>query len=125
MMFERISDAINEAAYNAHYNASGHGFYEDIDNIVDYLDVNDQPKLAKKVQRMFILSQLAKIASEIGECVAVIQKQEYYEGLSEELADITIRTMDLAKYLGYNHGNDVAAKMERNTQRPRLHGKIC
>ena len=126
MIYDQITDKMNYASTLAHENASEHGFYDDIDNLIDYLMVNDQPKLAKIAQRDFILAQLAKIASEIGECVAVIQKNEHYsEGLPEELADITIRTMDLADYLGYNHGTDVSAKMERNSRRPRLHGKIC
>lgn len=125
MIYDQIADTLNYAAQHAHENASGHGFYDSIDNRLDYLTVNDQPKHARAAQRDFILAQLAKIASEVGEAVAVVQKKEDYEGLSEELADITIRTMDLATYMGYHHGNDVAAKMERNSTRPRLHGKIC
>ena len=125
MIFDKIAETLNFASSMAHQNASEHGFYDDIDNVLDYLLKTDQSALASKTQRMFILSQLAKIASEVGECVEVIQKREDYEGLSEELADITIRTMDLASYMGYAHGNDVAAKMERNSSRPRLHGKLC
>ena len=125
MIYDKIAETLNYASMLAHENAAGHGFYEDIDNIMDYLTVNDQPKLAEKAKRDFVLAQLAKIASEVGECVAVVQKQQHYDGLSEELADITIRTMDLAAYMSYSHGNDVAAKMERNSHRPRLHGKLC
>lgn len=125
MIYDKIADTINYAATLAHRNAAGHGFYDDIDNIMDYFSVNDQPRLAEYARRDFVLGQLAKIASEIGECVEVIQKQRFYEGLNEELADITIRTMDLADYLGFHHGHDVAAKMERNSSRPRLHGKLC
>lgn len=125
MIYDKIAETINFAAKLAHENAAGHGFYDEIDQSMDYLLVNDQPRRAETARRNFILAQLAKIASEVGECVAVVQKQQYYEGLSEELADITIRTMDLAAYMNYQHGNDVAAKMERNSSRPRLHGKLC
>ena len=125
MNYTQIAEYLNEASTLAHENATTHGFYDDIDNLIDYLTVNDQPRLAEIAQRNFILAQLAKICCEVGECVEVIQKQRYYEGLSEELADIAIRTADLAGYLGYHHGTDIAAKMERNANRPRLHGKLC
>lgn len=125
MIYTQMADSINFAAKLAHENACEHGFYDDIDNRMDYLTVQDQPKLAENCKRDFVLAQLSKIASEIGEAVAAIQHDRFMEGLNEELADITIRTMDLAAYLNYQHGNDVAAKMERNTKRPHLHGKIC
>ena len=125
MIYDQIADVLNTASLMAHENAVGHGFYDAIDNMMDYLSVNDQPKIGEDTRRNFVLAQLAKIASEVGECVAVVQKQRFYEGLSEELADITIRTMDLAAYMNFQHGHDVAAKMERNSSRPRLHGKIC
>lgn len=125
MIYDRIAEVLNFAAKQAHQNACEHGFYDDIENVMDYLNVNDQPKLAEKAHRDFVLAQLAKIASEVGECVEAIQKNLHFDGLSEELADITIRTMDLSDFLGYHHGNDVAAKMERNSSRPRLHGKLC
>ena len=125
MIYTQIADSINAASKFAHENACEHGFYDDIDNVMDYLNVNDQPRMAENARRDFVLAQLAKIASEVGEAVAVIQHDRFMEGLSEELADITIRTIDLAQYLGYQHGNDVAAKMERNAKRPRLHGKVC
>lgn len=125
MTNELIANIINEASEQAHLNAQDHGFYDAIDNLLDYLIVNDQPKLAAIAKRDFVLAQLAKIASEVGEAVAAIQHSEDYEHLSEELADITIRTLDLAAFLGYHHGYDVMTKMEHNKNRPRLHGKTC
>lgn len=125
MIYDKIAESLNYTAKLAHENACSHGFYDDIDNRMDYLTVNDQPKLAERCKRDFVLAQLAKIASEVGEAVAVIQHDQFMEGLNEELADITIRTMDLAYYLNYHHGHDVAAKMERNAKRPYLHGKTC
>lgn len=125
MIYDKMAESVNFASKLAHENACEHGFYDDIDNLTDYLVVNDQPELAEIAKRDFVLAQLAKIASEIGEAVAVIQHDRFMEGLREELADITIRTIDLAAYLNYQHGNDVAAKMERNRKRPHLHGKVC
>lgn len=125
MIYSEIAKVFNYAAKLAHENAVEHGFYDAIDNVMDYMNVNDQPRLSETVFRDFVLAQLAKIGSEIGECIAAIQHSQYMEGLNEELADITIRTMDLAAYVGYEHGNDVAAKMQSNEKRPRLHGKTC
>lgn len=125
MLSEMAAKFINEISHDAHTNAINHGFYEDIAELIEYLSVNDQPRLVKIAQRNFVLAQLAKIASEIGEAVAAIQHDEFMEHLPEELADISIRTYDLADFLGYHHGFDVVAKMEHNRNRPRMHGKTC
>ena len=116
---------INKVAREAHQNATAHGFYEDQDNLEDYLAANDQPHLCEIARRNFILAQLAKICGEVGECVAVVQKSPDYQALGEELADIAIRTMDLASYMGYQHGTDIMMKMAKNRFRPYKHGKIC
>ena len=120
-----VAQFVNDLSINAHDNAVDHGFYDDIENLIDYLSVNDQPKLAAIAKRDFVLAQLAKIASEVGEAVHAVQHSENYEHLSEELADITIRTVDLAAYLDYHHGFDIEHKMQTNRKRPRLHDKTC
>ena len=117
--------ALNLLASDAHHNAVKHGFYNDIDTLMDICYKTDNPQGFKIAQRDFVLAQLSKIASEVGEAVSVIQHNEDYAGLSEELADITIRTMDLAAYLMYNHGDDVVKKMIKNESRPMKHGKLC
>lgn len=119
------SNMLNQLSFEAHTNAIKHGFYYDIDEIMDYCSVNDKPALYEIARRDFILAQLAKIASEVGEAVSCIQHSDNYNGLNEELADITIRTMDLATFLMYNHGDDVLTKMKKNAERPYKHGKIC
>lgn len=115
----------NECCKQAHTTALNHGFYDDYNNLDDYLSVNDQPQMGAIAYRNFILAQLAKIASEVGESVSVVQKQKDYEGLAEELADIVIRTMDLATFMGYELGTHIALKMAKNEARPYKHGKIC
>lgn len=45
------------------------------------------------------------------------------EDFTEELADIVIRTLDLAGYYGLDIGESIIAKIEKNQGRPRLHGK--
>ena len=119
------ANMLNELAVDAHKNAVKHGFYQDIDNIINKLYNDDEPDLIAIAHRDFVLAQLAKIASEVGEAVAVIQHNKDMEGLNEELADITIRTMDLAAFLMFNHGDDVINKMKKNKERPLKHGKLC
>lgn len=116
---------INRVADEAHDTAMAHGFYEDYEKLEAFLQNEDQPSLADTAHRDFVLAQLAKIGSEVGECVSVVQKKIDYDGLSEELADIVIRTMDLAAFLGYRLGADIMLKMAKNAQRPYKHGKIC
>jgi NTP pyrophosphatase (non-canonical NTP hydrolase) len=48
-------------------------------------------------------------------------KQE--EDLTEELADIIIRTLDLAGGLDLNIGESIMKKIEKNYERPHRHGK--
>lgn len=121
----RFEETLNKAAREAHKCSVEHGFYDEVETIMDFFIVQDDPEKAVIVQRDFVLSQLAKIASEVGEAVEVIQKNAKWEGLNEELADITIRTMDLAAFIGYDHGTDVYNKMMKNRNRPRMHGKLC
>ena len=46
-----------------------------------------------------------------------------YLNFGEEIADILIRTIDLAYALGYDIEREIAAKMYANEQRPIRHGK--
>jgi NTP pyrophosphatase (non-canonical NTP hydrolase) len=41
------------------------------------------------------------------------------------LADIVIRTMDLAEYMGINLAEEIQAKMVRNSTREHKHGKLA
>lgn len=116
---------LNDLAEKAHKTAVEHGFYDDYSDLCEAVMAADAPHAAKTAQRDFVLAQLAKIASEVGECVDVVQKQEDYDGLGEELADIVIRTMDLASFMGYALGDLVSAKMIKNESRPYKHGKLC
>lgn len=118
-------NALNDISDIVHGNAVAHGFYEDIDDAMDYLMVNDQIKYSVDARRNFVLAQLAKIASEVGECVAVIQKTVDWDELPEEMADILIRTLDLAGYLNMDIGNAVMLKVDKNANRPYKHGKYC
>ena len=119
-----IGSVINTLCAEAHETAVRHGFYEDFGDMQDYLEVNDEPKKQADNEMFFILGQLAKIGSEVGEAVGAIQHGEYLQ-LREELADIVIRTFDLADYLNCQLGDCIVLKMKKNKERPYKHGKVC
>lgn len=118
---------MTECARVAHNNAVQHGFYDDIDKL---LGVVPTAELRRVAYRDFVLSQIAKIGGECGECVDAIQHgaltdSDKFDHLCEELADIIIRTFDLYGYLNADVGEAVAAKMFTNEGRPYKHGKEC
>lgn len=119
-----LGSVINGMCHEAHKIAIEHGFYEDIDDLQDFLQVNDQPEKHAAAGTDFTLAQLAKIASEVGEAVGAIQHGECFQ-LYEELADIVIRTFDLAEHLGCRLGDCIVLKMDKNKNRPYKHGKVC
>jgi len=119
-----IGSVLNSLASSAHTNAVVHGFYDDNSIVEQFLEKHDEPKLIATVHRDFILSQLSKIGCEVGEAVDAIQHGEYPK-LFEELADVIIRTLDLAGYLDCKIGDWVVDKMNRNKYRPYKHGKEC
>lgn len=80
--------------------------------------------------------KLALIASEVSEALAV--HREEYDGedlpdsgmtprqesdFGEELADIIIRTLDVAGYYHIDIGYLLTEKLAKNKERPRKHGK--
>ena len=77
-----------------------------------------------------ILSALGLICSEVGEAMEAVRKHEPHtwsdtktkDTLACELADITIRTMDLAAHLGIDLGEAVRVGIERNKGRGHMHG---
>ena len=119
-------NSLNEIVAEAHITAGTHGFYDDIRAMTVFLNQQDQSALAAIAKRDFVLAQLAKVASEVGEAVQAIQRHDINSAeLETELADIVIRVADLAGFLDVNLGLAVHRKMAVNRSRPRKHGKIC
>lgn len=117
---------INAIVVRAHETAVSKGFYEDIEALCGNLVHNDMQALKEVAKRDFVLGQLAKIDSEVGETVGAIQRKGiYHSDVEEELADVIIRVCDLAGYLEINLGRAVHQKMKINESRPRKHGKLC
>lgn len=124
-IYSEFTKVLNYIANEAHTNAVNHGFYDEYLEREEYYAAHNMNTMLLANRRDFVLAQLAKIASEIGEAVSVIQHNPKMDGLEEELADIVIRTMDLAAFLNQAFGNAMVDKMNKNLERPRLHGKVC
>lgn len=67
--------------------------------------------------------QLALIHSEVSEALEEVRKDGYTSGkLPAELADIVIRTMDLARRCCIDLGYAIVKKHNYNCTRPKMHG---
>lgn len=124
-IYSEFHKVLDYLARECHDNAVKHGFYDGYLRLEDYLIRNEHLDWAEDYRRSFILEQLAKVDSEVGESVAVVQKSRDYSGLAEELADIVIRVFDLAAFANFDFGKAIIAKMEKNVDRPYKHGKLC
>ena len=61
-----------------------------------------------------VLEALALIGSEVGEAVNECRQEEPSNKFGEELADIILRTIDLAEWKGVDIGHEIQRKMELN-----------
>lgn len=76
-------------------------------------------------RRIKILSKLMLIVSEVAEAIDGID-----DNLEEEMADIIIRCLDLIGFINEEQmkidiDNEIERKLEHNTKRPRMHGKLA
>ena len=77
---------------------------------------------------IFIAKQMMMIVSEVSEAMEAVRKEMDPEQISDEFADIIIRTLDLyagmaeAGYVTKSLDYAIKEKMERNTHRPKKHG---
>jgi NTP pyrophosphatase (non-canonical NTP hydrolase) len=115
------AQAINDLAHEISDTAEGKGFW-------DYDGIGDVGLIPVK---------LVLIASEVSEALAEHRTEfddddeDVQTGMTpmqedkftEELADIIIRTLDIAGYFDLDIGNIVLEKMEKNRSRPYRHGK--
>jgi NTP pyrophosphatase (non-canonical NTP hydrolase) len=62
--------------------------------------------------------------SELGEAMEAFRHDDR-GNFAEELADTVIRIMDDCEALGIDLEAEILAKMEKNRQRPHMHGKKC
>jgi len=100
----------DELAEKVHKNAVDKGFW-------------DRP-----ADPIFIAKQMMMIVSEVSEAMEAVRKEMDPDQISDEFADIIIRTLDLyagiaeAGYVKKSLDYAIKEKMERNTHRPKKHG---
>lgn len=82
----------------------------------------------RTVDPIFIAKQMMMIVSEVSEAMEALRKDMDPDQISDEFADIIIRTLDLyagileAGYVTKSIDFAIKEKMERNTHRPKKHG---
>lgn len=100
----------DELAEEIHKNAVDKGFWD------------------RTVDPIFIAKQMMMIVSEVSEAMEALRKDMDPDQISDEFADILIRTLDLyagiaeAGYVTKSLDYAVKEKMERNSHRPKKHG---
>lgn len=114
----RSERMINRLVKFCHDNAVDHGFWN--------------MARSKKINKVnLVLSKIALIHSELSELVECIRKHMYAKSdhvpelsyLEEELADVSIRTFDLAGFFKVDLARAIKLKMAYNRCRPYMHGK--
>ena len=112
-----LDSRLSELAEEAHSNSVRHGFWS----------------MDQHISTPIILAtKLALIHSEASEALEITRKAHNWKDLDadkfqEELADILIRTLDLAEWVKIhskvNFETVVLDKMSKNKTRPQMHGK--
>lgn len=105
----------------AHINAVKHGFWDEFIELENQKGVF-QPKTFKFLRNSIIGNLLMLIVSEVGEAQDGLRHNDD-ENFKEELADIVIRTFDLAGGLSIDLQAEILKKMDKNRNRPYKHGK--
>ena len=116
----RVLDAVSDLVREAYDNSEEHGFHKAYDDQMEAMPVEQK----RAMRRTIILAKLGLIASEVGEAVRAVQHADE-PGLAEELADIIIRVLDLCGSECIELGRVMLIKMQKNCNRPYLHGKEC
>ena len=100
----------DELAEEIHKNAVDKGFWD------------------RTVDPIFVAKQMMMIVSEVVEAMEALRKDMDPDQMSDEFADIIIRTLDLysgmveAGYMTKSLDYAIKEKMEKNTGRPKKHG---
>lgn len=110
---------MDDLAHTLHAHAKKKGFYESYENMddADYI--------------IFHLKQLAMIHSEVSEVLEAMRKEKGDDIVVEELADIVIRVLDFwaflstTQYTNRSLADAIVAKMEKNLERPSMHGVLA
>ena len=111
---------IAELCQKAHQNAKEKGFWQDYKALECFRCHGKQTY--KRALNNAIGNRLMLIVSEVGEALEAL-RQENKEEFHEELADVAIRLGDLCGGLDIDLEAEIEKKMNKNKDRPPLHGK--
>lgn len=76
---------------------------------------------SKSLTDAIYAQKIALIHAELSEALEALREGD--ENFAEELADVVIRVADLTGYYGVDLEREIARKIAKNKDRPRLHGK--
>jgi len=118
---------ISELVKITHQNAKEKGFWEDWERIQEFKNmvINisvDGEKQAEIDTNNAIGTRLMLIVSEVSESLEALRNNDR-ENFAEELADVIIRTCDLAGGLEIDLELEIVNKINKNKDRPYKHGK--
>lgn len=115
---------VSELVHKAHINAYTKGFWSEELAVVSKMKADDKfcEEEINSVINAFRCQRLLLINSEVIEAMEALRKGDR-ENYREELADVFIRLGDLVGGEDIRIVNVIKKKMERNEQRPYLHGK--
>ena len=100
------------------------------DNLAEKIHTNAVEKgfWDRPADEIFVTKQMMMIVSEVVEAMEALRKEMDPDQLSDEFADIIIRTLDLyagmvkAGYMTKSLDSAIKQKMEKNQDRPKKHG---
>lgn len=103
-----------------HAIAKDHGFWDQAEHVVRDPVLGD---VEGRVSNPSIIPEkLALIHSEVSEALEDFRKDNM-DHFGEELADVVIRVLDLAEWLGIDLEQEIERKIEINKGREFMHGK--
>lgn len=111
---------LDELAFEMHEVARSKGFYgKECLRVVDPVtgDVEARP-----LNTSLPSEKLMLIVTEVAEVQEALRDEDSAQE-AEELADVLIRVLDYAAWRGISLDAEVNAKVEKNRQRPYLHGR--
>lgn len=91
----------------------------------EFTPVDELRRIAGVLRRNVVGTKLMLIVSEASEAMSDLRTSgEVTPEFHEELADIDIRTFDLADMTGARHGDTIIEKVNKNESRKHLHGRV-
>lgn len=108
-------------AADIHKNALKKGFWEG--EYLEEYNITVPPNMAEKFALIHSEVSEAMECHRIGQILTTIAKTGKPEGLGSELADVIIRVIDMATYLGIDLEKEIYRKHKYNKTRPYKHGK--